>query len=563
MSPLERLNKMHRDLYRKALSEAMSYGLFPTKNIEVYSQSFEKQLPDRASQIPYDDITRSIDNSQIVLFGDFHTLRQSQRELIRVIRSQFDHPGSSCVIALEMVDAQHQTHIDSYINGEIDDQEFLVKIEYDRRWGFPWQNYRMIFDFARDNGVKVFAVNHEAQGRRRLEERDRVIAHRLYSIAELFPDHKVFSLIGEFHLADTHLPAALKEVNRINNTQKTFMRILNNIDKYYFSMGRSVGNLATDYIQLGERYYCILNTPPWMKWKSLTMWRESQMSIEDDSFLTGDEIADYIEIGFDVEFNFQKMIENVCSFLKIPDAKELADVAYIHLCNDADDLSRFIVQAKSLRLSFEQVAERCERDGFFIDDECNIYITNLTLNNLGNICGRYIRKRRLHDYEDGDFGEADLFCLKVLEYCCGAISRRIMNPSHKTINIHNFDEFLKTHFRKRLKGFAQEKRDEAKLVLDFHHKMLDKDFSIRAQNTNILNHKDTVYANGISKMIGEVLGNRMYLQLVNGQVEIEDIQRLFNDSLGEGHEAASMLQKIYRAAFAPDKETSSTKQRSA
>jgi hypothetical protein len=291
------------------------------------------------------------------------------------------------------------------------------------------------------------------------------------------------------------------------------------------------------------------------------MWRESQMSIEDDSFLSDDEIADYIDIGFDVEFNFQKIIENVCSFLRIPDSKELADVAYIHLCTDIDDLSRFIMQAKSMRLDFEQVAERCGRDGFFIDDECNIYITNLTLNNLGNICGRYIRKRRLHDYDEGEFSEADLFCLKVLEYCCGAIARRIMNPSHKTININNFEEFIKVHFRKRLKGFAQEKRDEARLVLEFHQKMMGKKFSIQSQNTNILNHKDIVYANGISKMIGEVLGNRMYVQLVSGKVPIEDIQRLFSVSLAGDDEAARMLEHIYRASFSI--ESPSSKKRTA
>lgn len=270
----------------------------------------------------------------------------------------------------------------------------------------------MIFDFARQNGIKVFAVNHEAHGKRSLQERDQIIARRLRSIAELFPDKKLFCLIGEFHLANSHLPMCITKENEINNTNLSFTRVLNNVDKYYFSLGRSVGNLVTDYVQLDQDFYCILNTPPWMKWKSLTMWRESMMSIEEDSFLADDEIADYIEIGFDVEFNFQKMIENVCSFLKIPDSKELSDVAYLHLCADADDLSRFVSQAKSLRLNFEQVAERCQRDGFFIDDECNIYITNLTLNNLGNICGRYIRKRRLHEFDEGDFSEADLFARK-------------------------------------------------------------------------------------------------------------------------------------------------------
>lgn len=552
MSLIDRLNKMHRDLYEKSLEEASSYGLFPTRAIEAYSERFHEELPEFGKKVDLHDIRTSLEKSRYILLGDFHTLRQSQREYIRILREIVMNLESPSVVALEMVDESKQEAVDQYMSGNISDDQFLQDIDYERRWGFPWKNYKMIFDFAKLRGLKVYAINSEAAGKKSLQQRDQRMSDRLIEIAQKHPDHKVVALIGEFHLSDSHLPKVLtsRQDGLVKKGEVT--RILNNVDRYYFSHGRNVGNLITDYLSLGQNFFCILNTPPWMKWKSLTMWRENQMSIEDDSFLDQDDVNDFVEFGFDVDFNFQKILENVLSFLRLPEKSNLIDTAYLNLCTDARDLSEMLSGAQMEGVSFEKMAIICQRDGFLVDEKCHIFITNLTLNNLSSIAGQYIRKWHFKHQAD-QFKPKDSFCQRVLEYACGALARRVMNPSHKTIGIQNFEEYLRSHFRRKLKGFAQEKRIEAKAVVDFHNRIVGPDAAVQEVNFTSLAKIDTTYHNGVSRMIGDVLGSKIYSQMVGGHIHVKYVQDMFTRAFLDSDDASHMVTTLYSDAFRDEK----------
>lgn len=63
------------------------------------------------------------------------------------------------VIAMEMFQQSFQSVLDQYTNCEIEEEEMLKKTEYGKRWGYDPDLYRDIWRFAKEKGIRIFAIN--------------------------------------------------------------------------------------------------------------------------------------------------------------------------------------------------------------------------------------------------------------------------------------------------------------------------------------------------------------------------------------------------------------------
>jgi uncharacterized iron-regulated protein len=66
-------------------------------------------------------------------------------------------------IGMEMFQRPFQKTLDAFIKGRLDEKDFLVQTEYFKRWGFDYNLYKPILDFARSEGVPVVALNAERE----------------------------------------------------------------------------------------------------------------------------------------------------------------------------------------------------------------------------------------------------------------------------------------------------------------------------------------------------------------------------------------------------------------
>lgn len=95
---------------------------------------------------------------QVILIGEQHDRYSHhffQLELIKRIRAQYP----KVAIGLEMIQRPFQKYLDEFVEGKISERELLEKTEYFERWGYDWRLYRDIFLFARDNKVKLIALD--------------------------------------------------------------------------------------------------------------------------------------------------------------------------------------------------------------------------------------------------------------------------------------------------------------------------------------------------------------------------------------------------------------------
>ncbi|MGD2097054.1 MAG: ChaN family lipoprotein [Desulfobacterales bacterium] len=110
----------------------------------------------RNTELPLRQAISELKKSRIVLVGEHHSNVAHHRAQLAVIRA-LKEAGLEVAIGLEMFRHESQPALNRWVAGEIDAQHF-EKIYYDN-WNFPWQAYRMIFEYGREHKIPMIGLN--------------------------------------------------------------------------------------------------------------------------------------------------------------------------------------------------------------------------------------------------------------------------------------------------------------------------------------------------------------------------------------------------------------------
>jgi aminopeptidase N len=97
-------------------------------------------------------------DKKIVYVGEFHDKNSHHAVQLEVIKN-LHRRNPKLAVGMEMFQRPFQRVIDDYISGRIEEREFLKKTEYFERWGFDYNLYKPIIDFARSVKMPVVALN--------------------------------------------------------------------------------------------------------------------------------------------------------------------------------------------------------------------------------------------------------------------------------------------------------------------------------------------------------------------------------------------------------------------
>jgi uncharacterized iron-regulated protein len=103
-------------------------------------------------------MTAALAGVDVVYLGETHDRpadHEAQLQLIQALHQQ--HPRLA--IGMEMFQRPFQPVLDEYLAGTITAAELRQRSQYDRRWGFPWEYYASILDYARTHQIPVLALN--------------------------------------------------------------------------------------------------------------------------------------------------------------------------------------------------------------------------------------------------------------------------------------------------------------------------------------------------------------------------------------------------------------------
>jgi len=107
-------------------------------------------------------LTDQIKNHRLIYIGENHTVFSNHYTQLYLIKEKFK-TSPKLIIAMEMLQRPFQKVVDDYVNGNLSEVEFLKKVEYYKRWGYDYRLYRPIFEFAKENKIKIVALNIEKE----------------------------------------------------------------------------------------------------------------------------------------------------------------------------------------------------------------------------------------------------------------------------------------------------------------------------------------------------------------------------------------------------------------
>jgi uncharacterized iron-regulated protein len=104
------------------------------------------------------DLPARLAGVRLLLVGESHTNADFHQAQLRVIQ-ELQRAGRQVLIGLEMYPVTEQRWLDAWNDGSLTEDGFLRLSHWYKNWGYNWGYYRDVFLFARDHGIRLFALN--------------------------------------------------------------------------------------------------------------------------------------------------------------------------------------------------------------------------------------------------------------------------------------------------------------------------------------------------------------------------------------------------------------------
>jgi len=104
------------------------------------------------------DLPGKLEDARLLLVGETHTNIDFHNVQLRIIE-ELHRAGRKVMIGLEMYPYTEQKYLDQWSRNLLTEEGFLEISQWYKHWGYPWDYYRDIFLFARENGLKIYALN--------------------------------------------------------------------------------------------------------------------------------------------------------------------------------------------------------------------------------------------------------------------------------------------------------------------------------------------------------------------------------------------------------------------
>jgi uncharacterized iron-regulated protein len=104
------------------------------------------------------EILAQLQTANVVYLGETHDSESDHQQQLAIIQALFKHK-SKLAIGMEMFQRPAQPLLDRYLAAKITATELRQQTEFDRRWGFKWEYYAPILEFAKANRLPIIALN--------------------------------------------------------------------------------------------------------------------------------------------------------------------------------------------------------------------------------------------------------------------------------------------------------------------------------------------------------------------------------------------------------------------
>ena len=511
----EELLALHRKIWEENKRRIDGSTIDDTGELKRYRGAHTRASSSYRELSSFAAMTAAAARANVVYVGDYHTSKQSQKVFLKLAK-RLHEAGRAQVIALELLQKKHQPAIDKFLAGQCGEAAFLEAIRFRKNWPFDnWENFRPIFQFARETGTRVVGIDAKIDGRNSLSLRDAFAGEVIAKAIGENPDATVLVLIGDLHIAPSHLPAATDRALGAKRLPRSKpLLVFQNSERIYWKLAAAGLERSAEVVRVAENAFCVMNTPPIILQQTYLNWLERE-----------EDVLDYA----DARTEFLTLLRRIAGFLGLPLPKE-ADEVEVYTCGDLS----FLDALRARRVFREHEIDEIKRqirsaESYFIPRSKMVYLANLSTNHAAEEASHYLKI--LCAPEELPKERSAAFYANALHEAVGFFGSKIINDRRKTPHEEEFRTLLASN-----EPFGPIARRVARLVLA--HKEIEKLARGPRGNENLkklaptlaLIHKQPVdLFIGVTHALGYILGEKLFYGMVAGKVSKTFIRELYQD----------------------------------
>ncbi len=520
MTLAERLRDLQRKAYecneRRIRALVSSPRRFDRSDLDTYERELHDSIPRSWTVSSPAELRAAIRRFPVVLVGDYHTLRQSQRGFLRVLRAI---RSRRLVIGLEFVMARYQRHVDDFLAGGMSEETFLKRIRYRRSWPSyqVWPNFRPIFEYARHKGLRILALDCEPDECGTVFSRATFAAWR---IAEALRDHpRIAVLMGEAHLAPNHLPLALRQALARIQLDRAVLTVHQTLDPLYFELVKKGVEDHVDVVRLSEdRFFVPVSTPIEAQASFLAAVSEEPWAVRPDDPVS-------------LKREFASYVRELARIIGIPVRRRLVGV---RVCGPGCLEETAEVSGRLDEDTFRWFQRHVEEgESVCLPREGLVYLAELTPTHIAEEAAHFLKATEAGGPLPDD--PSDFFYSRVLHEMVGYFGSKIFNPKRKPPTL----AILRESALKAIEiesGEVAPTQLVAALLAAWHRRMARRrSFAREALDRHL---REIGIAQGLGDLgpevvrplvhlIGYEMGERLYVAFRGGQFSSRDLRRLF------------------------------------
>ncbi len=507
-SPRAELVALQRTLFRRNQRRIAESVVVQEPLFAAYERRYRRAVATFSRVVSHEVMLGAVARADIIYVGDYHTCAQSQRSFLRLLKAVVTG-RRPLVIGLELLHRRHQAHIDAFLAGDISEDKFLRAVGLQQHWIFDlWPNFRALFDFARYHHLPIVGID-AAGTSANLRVRDAATGKYLVQVTTQFPDHQLFVLIGDLHLAPEHLPFETLRALREKKITRRDLILYQNSEALYWQLALQGREHRVEVVQQNERSFCRMHTPPVVCQQSYLNWLEH----------------DGGEIDFaDAKQQFLELQDHVARFLRVQPPAARDDIT-VYTCGDLSFLQVLRRQRAFTARELATIRRHVmSAESYFIPQARLVYLANLSLNHAAEEATHYLKF--LLTGPEFPRPLIDAFFANVLHEALGFFGSKLINHKRKCLHVADFRRLL-AYFRK--EGVEPARTLEAEttqIVLAFAGKAAVGRMST---NENFYRLPPPLFF-AVTHALGYMLGDQMFYAVMAKQLPRRTVRDMMHDA---------------------------------
>lgn len=485
-------------LFRKQKAVISRMLETPSKAFRLYEARYRRRTRRYETALSSEQVLQEARSADVIYVGDYHTLRTAQEAFLQLARAATTW-GRRVVFALELVEGRYQTVLDAYLARELPEELFLQQLGIRSDAVSIWSGFRPLLAFAREQRLQTIAIDRRAQGPRSLTIRDAYAARKVAAAASAPDRPLVLVLMGQYHIAPCHLPAAVTA--ELEDPSLRQLVVYQNCEDLYWRASREAPGAAAVRIRDGE--LCLINTSPVLAQQSFLDHVEADSG---DALLPPSALAPA----------FGRVARLIARQLGV-DLQDQVDTVAVCSVADPDVLERLQARARFTPQELRQLRQRLlDRDSCYIPRARLVYLASLSLSHAAEEAAHFVRHLCVGPGMDRERSRKEAFYARCLEEALGFVGSRLVHPDRPAPRHADLADSFR-HGRGQAKSVAA-------YVLA-HRAAQD---GTQVAREKLIPSEPKVF-DGVSHTLGYLLGDALDLALREGRLRRTELRALFND----------------------------------